>query len=61
MNVVINILVFITTALFMEFVAWALHKYVMHGFLWVLHKGEVCHIFLNGALFSSHNSMAPEK
>ena len=22
----------------MEFVAWATHKYVMHGFLWVLHK-----------------------
>jgi beta-carotene 3-hydroxylase len=24
--------------LFMEFVAWFTHKYVMHGFLWVLHK-----------------------
>ncbi len=24
--------------LFMEFVAWFSHKYVMHGFLWVLHK-----------------------
>lgn len=22
----------------MEFVAWATHKYVMHGFLWVLHQ-----------------------
>lgn len=22
----------------MEFVAWATHKYVMHGFLWVLHR-----------------------
>lgn len=22
----------------MEFVAWALHKYVMHGFLWNLHQ-----------------------
>ena len=22
----------------MEFVAWATHKYVMHGFLWNLHK-----------------------
>jgi beta-carotene 3-hydroxylase len=22
----------------MEFVAWFTHKYVMHGFLWVLHK-----------------------
>lgn len=24
--------------LFMEFVAWAVHKYVMHGLLWNLHK-----------------------
>ncbi len=23
---------------FMEFVAWFTHKYIMHGFLWVLHK-----------------------
>lgn len=22
----------------MEFVAWFTHKYIMHGFLWVLHK-----------------------
>lgn len=22
----------------MEFAAWSLHKYVMHGFLWCLHK-----------------------
>tara|TARA_B100000214_G_C23721358_1_gene514438 strand:- start:185 stop:580 length:396 start_codon:yes stop_codon:yes gene_type:complete len=22
----------------MEFISWATHKYVMHGFLWVLHK-----------------------
>ena len=26
------------TFVFMEFVAWATHKYVMHGFLWSLHK-----------------------
>ena len=26
------------TFLVMEFVAWAMHKYVMHGFLWVLHE-----------------------
>lgn len=23
---------------FMEFIAWSLHKYVMHGFLWSVHK-----------------------
>ena len=22
----------------MEFMAWFTHKYIMHGFLWVLHK-----------------------
>ena len=22
----------------MELIAWSIHKYVMHGFLWVLHK-----------------------
>ena len=22
----------------MEFIAWATHKYIMHGFLWNLHK-----------------------
>lgn len=26
------------TFCFMEFMAWFTHKYVMHGFLWVLHK-----------------------
>ncbi|MBN1486486.1 MAG: beta-carotene hydroxylase [Anaerolineae bacterium] len=34
----VNILIFLGTAVFMEFVAWATHKYVMHGFLWVLHE-----------------------
>jgi beta-carotene 3-hydroxylase len=32
------ILLIIAAFLFMEFVAWFSHKYVMHGFLWVLHK-----------------------
>ncbi len=31
-------LIIFTTFWFMEFVAWAAHKYVMHGFLWHLHK-----------------------
>lgn len=29
---------FLFSFLAMEFVAWWLHKYVMHGFLWVLHE-----------------------
>lgn len=31
-------LVFLFAFIFMEFAAWFLHKYVMHGFLWSLHK-----------------------
>ena len=31
-------IVFISTFLFMEFMAWFSHKYIMHGFLWTLHK-----------------------
>ena len=33
-----GILIVIAGFLFMEFMAWFTHKYVMHGFLWVLHK-----------------------
>ncbi|MBN1934924.1 MAG: sterol desaturase family protein [Anaerolineae bacterium] len=38
MNVLINALVVIAVAVWMEGMAWATHKYVMHGFLWVLHE-----------------------
>ncbi|HQQ13648.1 MAG TPA: hypothetical protein PK855_10825, partial [Bacteroidales bacterium] len=31
-------LLVLTAFLFMEFVAWFSHKYIMHGFLWILHK-----------------------
>ena len=33
-----NILVVIVTFFFMEFMAWFTHKFVMHGFLWYLHR-----------------------
>ncbi len=36
--IVLNIVVFLLAFAGMEFVAWFTHKYVMHGFLWVLHK-----------------------
>ena len=36
--IILYILTIITTFLFMEFVAWFLHKYVMHGFGWFLHE-----------------------
>lgn len=30
--------VVIASFFFMEFVAWSNHKYIMHGFLWTLHR-----------------------
>ncbi len=38
MYIVIWALIFISTFAAMEFMAWFTHKYVMHGFLWALHK-----------------------
>ena len=37
-ELVSDMAVFVAAAVAMEGVAWALHKYVMHGFLWVLHE-----------------------
>jgi len=38
MTWLINTGIVIATFFFMEFMAWATHKFVMHGFLWVLHR-----------------------
>ena len=38
MTVLLYVLIVIATFFFMEFMAWFTHKYVMHGFLWVLHQ-----------------------
>ncbi|MBK7029786.1 MAG: sterol desaturase family protein [Bacteroidales bacterium] len=38
MDTLISILLILGAFLFMEFMAWFTHKYVMHGFLWILHK-----------------------
>ena len=35
---ILNILITVLTFFIMEFVAWATHKYVMHGFLWSVHE-----------------------
>src|SRR5690606_26289512 len=35
---IINILIFAATFVFMEFVAWFTHKFVMHGLLWYFHR-----------------------
>jgi len=34
----ISILIILATFFFMEFMAWFTHKFVMHGFLWYLHR-----------------------
>ena len=38
MKIALWILIFLGTFCFMEFMAWFTHKYIMHGFLWSLHK-----------------------
>lgn len=38
MQIFLWILIFLGTFSIMEFMAWFTHKYVMHGFLWSLHK-----------------------
>jgi beta-carotene 3-hydroxylase len=38
METMLYILVLIATFLAMEGITWLTHKYVMHGFLWYLHK-----------------------
>lgn len=38
MQTVFWILIFLGTFSIMEFNAWFTHKYIMHGFLWSLHK-----------------------
>jgi len=38
MELLIKFLILVGTFFAMEFMAWFTHKYVMHGFLWFLHK-----------------------
>jgi len=38
MNIIIPVLLILAAFFFMEFMAWFTHKFVMHGFLWILHK-----------------------
>ena len=38
MQVLYWIGIFLATFFIMEFMAWFTHKYIMHGFLWSLHK-----------------------
>ena len=38
MNLIFSIFIILITFFTMEFIAWATHKYLMHGLLWSLHK-----------------------
>lgn len=38
MTYILDFLLIIGAFLFMEFVAWFSHKYVMHGFMWFFHR-----------------------
>jgi beta-carotene 3-hydroxylase len=38
MSVIVPVLIVLATFLAMEWVAWASHKYVMHGFGWAWHR-----------------------
>jgi beta-carotene 3-hydroxylase len=38
-----NILITLCTFLIMEGATWVIHKYVMHGFMWVLHRDHHDH------------------
>ena len=36
----LNLLIFVLSFAFMECTAWFTHKYIMHGWLWSLHKSH---------------------
>jgi beta-carotene 3-hydroxylase len=59
---ILNLLIVSLTVAVMEGVAWFMHKYVMHGFLWSLHKSHHtrhAHLFeLNDLFFVFFGSLA---
>lgn len=48
--------IFWATFVIMEFNAWFLHKYVMHGFLWVLHEDH--HVKVKGRWWELNDAFA---
>lgn len=55
MTLLLYTFVFLFTFFAMEFVAWFSHKYIMHGFLWNLHKSHHVkgqHFFEENDLFA---------
>ena len=53
MYILINITIVMVTFFFMEFVAWATHKYIMHGFLWNLHQDH--HVVDKNKIFQKND------
>ena len=53
MNTIISIVIVVSTFLFMEFIAWGVHKYIMHGFLWTLHKDH--HVVNHNNIFQKND------
>ena len=49
-----NTIIFIATFFVMEGVAWFTHKYIMHGFLWVLHDDH--HTHTNTGFFEKNDA-----
>jgi beta-carotene 3-hydroxylase len=43
LTIIFYILIVIATFLFMEFMAWFTHKYIMHGFMWIWHESHHQH------------------
>ena len=50
-----QLFIVITAFIGMEFVAWATHKFLMHGPLWVLHED---HHVLTGKPYQKNDSFA---
>ena len=50
-----NLVFLLAAFLFMEFVAWFSHKYIMHGFLWSLHKDHHIKTNQNDSLFEKND------
>ena len=53
MKIAISLLIIVATFLFMEFVAWAVHKYIMHGVLWTLHEDH--HVVNHDSFFQKND------
>lgn len=60
----LSIALFFSTIILMEPITWFVHKYVMHGFLWVLHKDHHNHsgeerVFEKNDIFALFFSIPP--